>query len=105
MIISKEIDEKISKAVEYLKLIGVKEIFLFGSLVDGTFNENSDIDLAVTGISARNYFKAIVELPMIIEHKVDLVALDFTSKNFEKKIKSRGKKTGTIYAMSELRTL
>jgi len=33
-----EIDEKISKAVEYLKSIGSREIFLFGSLVDGTFN-------------------------------------------------------------------
>ncbi len=88
----KEIDEKISKAVEYLKSIGSKEIFLFGSLVDGTFNEYSDIDLAATGISARNYFKALVELPKIIDHKVDLVALDFTSKDFEKKIKSRGEK-------------
>ncbi|MHA1343520.1 MAG: nucleotidyltransferase family protein [Promethearchaeota archaeon] len=86
------IDEKISKAVEYLKSIGSKEVFLFGSLIDGTFNEHSDIDLAVSGISARNYFKALVELPMIISHKVDLVALEFTSKEFEKKIKSRGKK-------------
>lgn len=89
---NKEIDEKIAKAIYYLKSIDCKEIFLFGSLVDGTFNEYSDIDLAVTGISARNYFKALVELPTIINHKVDLVALDFTSKDFEKKIKDRGKK-------------
>lgn len=89
---NKKIDEKISKAVEYLKSIGSKEVFLFGSLVDGTFNEDSDIDLAVKGISPRNYFKALVELPTIIDHKIDLVALDFTSKDFEKKIKNRGKK-------------
>jgi len=92
MKLTKEIDEKVSKAVEYLKSIGGKDIFLFGSLVDGTYNINSDIDLAATGISARNYFKALVELPKIINHKVDLVALDFTSKDFEKKIRSKGEK-------------
>lgn len=89
---TKEIDEKVSKAVDYLKSIGGKDIYLFGSLVDGTFNEHSDIDLAATGITARNYFKALVELPKIIDHKVDLVALEFTSEDFEKKIKSRGEK-------------
>lgn len=89
---NKEIDEKIAKAIEYLKSIGCKEVFLFGSLVDGTFNEDSDIDIAVTGISGRNYFKALVELPKIVNHKVDLVALDFTSKDFVKKIKDRGEK-------------
>ncbi|MBD3253622.1 MAG: nucleotidyltransferase domain-containing protein [Candidatus Lokiarchaeota archaeon] len=89
---NKKIDEKVKKAIEYLKSIGCKEVFLFGSLVDGTFNENSDIDLAVTGISARNYFKALVELPMFIDHKVDLVALDFASRDIEKKIKDRGEK-------------
>ena len=89
---NKEIDEKLNKAVKYLKSVGSREIFLFGSLVDGTFDENSDIDLAVTGISARNYFKALVDLPRIINHKVDLVALDFTSKDLIQKIKNRGEK-------------
>lgn len=89
---NKEITEKLSKAVEYLKSIGSKEIFLFGSLVEGTFDEYSDIDLAASGISPRNFFKALVELPVIIDHKIDLVALDFTSKDFEKKIKTRGEK-------------
>jgi len=89
---NEEINKKVSKAVEYLKSIGCKEIFLFGSLVDGTFNEDSDIDLAATGISARVYFKALVDLPRIIDHKVDLVILDYTSKEFERKIRNRGEK-------------
>ena len=92
MKVKEEINKKVSKAVEYLKSIGCKEIFLFGSLVDGTFNEDSDIDLAATGISARNYFKALVDLPTIIDHKVDLVALDYTSKDFERRIRNRGEK-------------
>jgi len=92
MKVKEEINKKVSKAVEYLKSIGCKEIFLFGSLVDGTFSEDSDIDLAATGISARNYFKALVDLPTIIDHKVDLVALDYASKDFERRIRNRGEK-------------
>lgn len=60
--------------------------------MEGDFDEGSDIDLAVTGISGRDFFKALVELPIIMNHNVDLVALDFTSNDFESKIKRRGVK-------------
>ncbi|MHA1649083.1 MAG: nucleotidyltransferase family protein [Candidatus Helarchaeota archaeon] len=95
MILDKKIEEKIAKGIKYLKLIGCKEIILFGSLIDGTFDEHSDIDLAVSGIIPRNYFKAVVTLPSVIGHKVDLVALDYVSKDFEKKIRKEGR---TLFA-------
>jgi predicted nucleotidyltransferase len=41
------LDKKLFKATEYLKSRGAKEIILVGPLADGTFDSNSDIDLAV----------------------------------------------------------
>ena len=80
----------LQKAIEYLKTLGCEEIILFGSLADGTFNEFSDIDLAISGIPPRNFFKAVAELPSILDHKVDLIPLDYISVDFAKKIRERG---------------
>ena len=41
----------IEKAVEILKQEGCQEIYLFGSLVNGDFNDESDIDIAIKGLS------------------------------------------------------
>lgn len=87
-----KINKKLTKAVGYLKSIGCKEVFLFGSLSDGTFNELSDIDLAVSGISPRKYFKAVAALSSIAKWKVDLVALDYISEKLKERIRKEGKK-------------
>lgn len=92
MKVDKKIEKKIAKAIEYLKSLGCEEIIAFGSLADGTFDEYSDIDLAISGIAPRKYFKAVAVLPSIIDHKVDLVALDYVSADFAKKIRERGEK-------------
>jgi len=87
----KHLDEKLTKAIEYLKSIGCKEIILFGSLSDGTFDRFSDIDLAVSGVSPRAYFRAIAILPSLIGSKVDLVMMDHMSDELEKRIRKQGK--------------
>ena len=95
-----EIEKKFKKiltdAVEYLKSIGTTEIILFGSLVDGTYNEYSDIDLAISGISPRLYFKTLAILSSIVGKKIDLVLLDHVSNDFETKIREEGE---TIHAI------
>ena len=88
-------DKKLLDAAEYLKSLGAKEIILFGSLADGTFDHNSDIDLAVSGISPKAYFTAVAILPALIEWKIDLVAIDHTRKDFAAYIRKYGK---VIYA-------
>ncbi len=95
MKLNKELEVKIAKGIEYLKSIGCKEIILFGSLADGTFDKFSDIDLAVSGIPPLKYFEAIVVLPDILNHNVDLIAFDFISEEFKKKIRAEGE---TIFA-------
>jgi predicted nucleotidyltransferase len=89
-------EKKLLDATEYLKSLGAKEIILFGSLADGTFDQRSDIDLAVSGISPKAYFTAIAILPSLIEWKVDLVAIDHARKDFAAYIRKYGK---VIYAV------
>ncbi len=92
----KIIEKKLAEATEYLKSIGCKEIILFGSLSDGTFDRFSDIDLAISGISPLSYFEAVVVISSLMRVKVDLVAMDYIPKEFEKRIRKHGK---TLYAV------
>ena len=46
-------------AEELVKRFGAKKVVLFGSLARGDFNRWSDIDLAVWGIPAAKFFKAV----------------------------------------------
>ena len=87
-----EIKDKLTIATEYLKSIGCKEIVLFGSLADETADKFSDIDLAVSGISPRTYFKTVAEISSIVGWKVDLVTMDHVSTDFKKKIQKQGKR-------------
>jgi len=87
----KHLDEKLTKGIEYLKSIGCKEIILFGSLSNGRFGKFSDIDLAVSGISPGAYFRTVAVLSSMVGWKVDLVAIDYVSKDFAQRIRKRGK--------------
>jgi len=87
----KDIQKKLAKATEYLKSIGCREIILFGSLSDGTFDKFSDIDLAVSGLSPRSYFSTVAVLSSLIGWKVDLVTMDHIPKELEKRIRKQGK--------------
>jgi len=66
----------ISKAIHMLSESGCKEIYLFGSLVNGTHHEGSDIDLAIRGCKPESYYQLIGRLMMELEHPVDLINLD-----------------------------
>ena len=67
-------------AVDLLKELGCGEIYLFGSLVDGDLHPNSDIDLAVRGCPTDKFYYAVGKLVMELEHSVDLIDLDRTSR-------------------------
>lgn len=56
---------------------GVMEVYLFGSTTQtGEFHEHSDIDLAVKGLPARDYFHAVAKaLSLGKEFSVDLLDL------------------------------
>ncbi|HOJ11802.1 MAG TPA: nucleotidyltransferase domain-containing protein [Clostridiales bacterium] len=66
----------LKRAVKILKSEGCKDVFLFGSLVSGGVDENSDIDLAIRGCPIGRYFSILAKLMVELDHPVDLVNLD-----------------------------
>ncbi len=87
---SKDIKTKLDQIVDYLKVGGCAKIFLFGSFAEGTDNTKSDIDIAVSGISNREFFKAVARLPLLVRHRVDLVDFDELPPKYQESIKKDG---------------
>ena len=66
----------IEKAVKILKENGASEVYIFGSLANGKFNKNSDIDIAVKGLKKDKFFYVASILLFELTNKFDLVDLD-----------------------------
>jgi len=87
--IPQEYREDIDKAVRILKDEGCTEVYLFGSLAEGRFNEGSDIDLAIKGCPKGKYYKILGKLLLELNHSVDLIDLD-RKNDFVKYIEKEG---------------
>lgn len=74
--------EDIKKAVKILKENGASEVYIFGSIANGKFNENSDIDIAVKGLDAEKFYKVASILMFELENEFDLVDLDDKNNRF-----------------------
>lgn len=74
--------EDIKKAVKTLKENGATEIFIFGSIVNGNLNRNSDIDIAIRGIRQEDFYKVASILMFELEKEIDLVDLDDETDRF-----------------------
>lgn len=83
-----EYQEDIKKTIKILKENGATEVFIFGSVVNGNFNENSDIDIAIKGIKQEEFYKiaSIFE----IQKEIDLVDLDDETDRFSQIILKNG---------------
>jgi predicted nucleotidyltransferase len=68
--------QDIENATKMLKNEGCEAVYLFGSLVTGKNNENSDIDLGIKGFPAEKFFKLYSRLYFDFENKIDLVDFD-----------------------------
>ena len=80
------------RAVEVLRgQFGARQVILFGSLArDGSFDERSDIDVAVSGIPAREFFRASAAVAAGSEFQVDLVDLADCSLSLRESIEREG---------------
>jgi len=95
---------------EKLKLI-LKEFFkeaegiwLFGSYADGTYNENSDIDIAVLFKEKKSpleVFKLKENLEYFLKKDVDLIDIQNVNTVFQFKIVTTGKKIISSKAANE----
>jgi predicted nucleotidyltransferase len=72
-----DLQRQIEKAAEVLKSFGAREVYLFGSAAADKMDEDSDIDMAVSGLPPEVFFrawaKAVREFP---GREMDLVSLD-----------------------------
>ncbi|MDR2176499.1 MAG: nucleotidyltransferase domain-containing protein [Treponema sp.] len=68
--------QDIENAANLLKNEGCQSIFLFGSLVTGKTQDDSDIDIGIKGLPRGKFFEVYPRLYFDMENKIDLVDFD-----------------------------
>lgn len=81
---------ELDKIVDISKEFGAKKVLLFGSCVED-INSVHDIDIAVSGIKPREFFRYYGKVSMEVEDEVDIVDLDEVREHLYKRILSKGK--------------
>ncbi|MCL2558159.1 MAG: nucleotidyltransferase domain-containing protein [Treponema sp.] len=66
----------IEKAAALLKSEGCSSVFLFGSMVTGEFHQDSDIDIGISGLPPKKFFRVSASLDRATTNRVDLVDFD-----------------------------
>ena len=65
-------------------------MYLLGSAASGSMRENSDVDMAVTGLPPEAFFRAMDHACRVLGRNLDLVDLDEPSP-FTRYLKAEGK--------------
>ncbi len=84
------INEDIEKAVTILKKFGAKKVYLFGSLAEDRNTEDSDIDLAVSGLPETVFLKVGGHIMLELKRNIDLIDIDEVNP-FTSYLKEKGK--------------
>ncbi len=82
--------KELIKIVAISKEFNAKKVLLFGSCLEN-IKLAHDIDIAVSGIKHREFFKYYGKISMSVEDEVDIVDLDDIREHLYKKILSKGK--------------
>ena len=72
----------IDRATSLLKDEGCKAVYLFGSMVTGKINNNSDIDIGIKGLPPEKFFKVYSKLYMNLDNEIHLVDFDYDEQFF-----------------------
>jgi predicted nucleotidyltransferase len=72
----REITELVREAARLLKAAGARDVYVFGSALSSNRRDDSDIDLAVSGLAPERYFAALGDVADALHKPVDLVDLD-----------------------------
>jgi predicted nucleotidyltransferase len=81
--IPRKYQSDVELAVNYLKNEGCSAIYLFGSIVTGKTNDESDIDIGVKGLSPKKFIRTYSVLNDKLLNKIDLVDFDINNSFFE----------------------
>lgn len=85
-----QLQQAIEEAANILKAAGAESVYLFGSIAEGTFRPDSDIDLAITGLPPAKFFQAMGQTMVVLPRSFDLVDLDVDTP-FTRYLKEKGK--------------
>ena len=77
--IPQKYQKDIETAIKFLKNEGCQSIYLFGSLVTGKNNNDSDIDIGVKGLPKGKFLDVFSRIYFDIESEIDLVDFDSNS--------------------------
>lgn len=83
-------EKEIAKIVEISKEYGALKVILFGSCLED-LNLARDIDIAVKGIKASDFFSYYGKVSMEVKDPVDIVDLDDLREHLYKRILSKGR--------------
>jgi len=84
------LDSELVRIGKISKEFDVGKVFLFGSCLENAETAN-DIDIAVEGIKAKDFFKYYGRISMAVDDEVDLVDLKDVREHFQKRILSKGR--------------
>src|SRR6266567_2273687 len=68
-----QIERLIEEAAAALKAAGAREVYVFGSAAKGELRENSDVDMAVSGLPPEAFFRAMAKASRALRRPLDLV--------------------------------
>lgn len=83
--------EKVKVCANEIKKLGGKRVILFGSLASGRFRKGSDVDIAVEGLTAKAYFRALGVVEEILgDVPFDLVDMKEVLPSVKRKVEKEG---------------
>lgn len=83
-------ETEVEKIIDISKEFGANKILLFGSCLED-IESAKDIDIAVSGIKPREFFKYYGKVSMAVDNEVDIIDLDDIREHLHKRILSKGK--------------
>ena len=83
-------ESELTRIIDISTEFGAEKVILFGSCLDNIESAH-DIDLAVSGVKPRDFFKYYGKVSMIVDDEVDIVDLDDIREHLHKRILSKGR--------------
>ena len=83
-------ESELTRIIDISTKFGAEKVILFGSCLDDVESAH-DIDLAVSGVKPRDFFKYYGKVSMIVDDEVDIVDLDDIREHLHKRILSKGR--------------
>jgi len=88
-LVSQDLRQAIENAASVLKAEGAREVYIFGSTVSGRLRTDSDVDMVVSGLAPRVFFRAMSRAGDALGRPLDLVDLDEESP-FARRLRAQG---------------